>query len=106
MQPVGAFSASGLIVLLHQGQLHRLPAPERITRQLEASRSPEGLTGEGGELGVGGEQHQLLHFRLGGQQPIKRIAVGQGASAPAPRPKAAAVIAPKVATCLPPAHRS
>jgi hypothetical protein len=93
MQPVGAFSASGLIVLLHQSQL-------------EASRSPEGLTGEGGELGVGGEQHQLLHFRLGGQQPIKRIAVGQGASAPAPRPKAAAVIAPKVATCLPPAHRS
>ena len=29
--------------------------------------SPEGLTGEGDKLGVGGEQHQLFQFRLGGQ---------------------------------------
>jgi hypothetical protein len=41
MQPVGAFSASGLIVLLHQGQLRRRPAPEGMACQLVASRSPE-----------------------------------------------------------------
>jgi hypothetical protein len=29
--------------------------------------SPEGLTGEGGKLGVGGEQHQLFQFRLSRQ---------------------------------------
>jgi hypothetical protein len=38
--------------------------------------SPEGLAGESGELGVGGEQHQVFQFRLGGQHPIKGIAVG------------------------------
>jgi hypothetical protein len=56
----------GLIVLLHPGQ--------RVS-----VRSPEGRAGEGGELGVGGEQHQLLHFRLGGLHPIQSFAVRQGA---------------------------
>jgi hypothetical protein len=33
-----------------------------LTRQ-----APEDLAGEGDKLGVGGEQHQLFPFRLGGQ---------------------------------------
>ena len=58
MQPVVAFSAGGLIVLLQPGQPRRRPAPEGMARQRVASRSPEGRAGEGGELGGGGEQHQ------------------------------------------------
>jgi len=34
---------------------------------LITSPSPEGLTGEGGKLGVGGEQHQLFQLRLSRQ---------------------------------------
>lgn len=38
--------------------------------------SPEGLAREGGQLGIGGEQHQTVQFGLGSQQAIKRIAMG------------------------------
>jgi hypothetical protein len=47
-------------------------------------RSPKGAAGEGGELGVGGEQHQPLQFGLGGEHAIKgiavRLVVGAGAN--------------------------
>jgi len=39
------------------------------------------LAGEGGELGVGGEQHQPLQFGLGGEHAIKGIAVGLAVTA-------------------------
>ena len=46
--------------------------------------SPEGAAGKGGELGIGGEQHQPLQFGLGCEHAIKgiaiRLVVGAGAN--------------------------
>jgi len=43
--------------------------------------SPEGLAGEGRELGIGREQNQTFQFGLGSQHAVKRIAMGLAVTA-------------------------